>query len=303
MRKINLRLPALFDEPMSRHTTFRIGGPADALLRPQDAGEVRRAAAVCREHALPLFVLGGGANILVSDRGIRGVVLDTSGLNGIEPVGAGREALRAGAGASMDSLCRRALEAGLAGLAAFAFMPGSVGGSIWMNARCYEVSVSERLESVEALDEDLEVRRHPVRPEDYGYKRSPFQGRRSIILSGTFRLRRGEPARIREEMEARRRDREAKGHFLYPCAGSVFKNNREFGRPTGQIIDSLGLKGCRIGDAEVSRLHANIIVNRGNARAADVLALIRLAEERVREAYGLRLEREILLVGDWGEPR
>ena len=292
----------LADEPMGRHTTFRIGGPADAMVVPHDARDVRRVASFCREAGFPLFVLGGGANLLVADRGIRGVVLDTSRLTGIEAPADRPETLRARAGTPVDALCRRAREAGLAGLSSFAGMPGLVGGSIWMNARCYEVSLSDRLEAVEALEEDLQVREREVRPEEYGYKRSPFQGRPAVVLGGTFRLQPGDPARIREEMEACRRDREAKGHFLYPSAGSVFKNNRAFGQPTGRLIDSLGLKGTRVGEAEVSPLHANIIVNLGRARAADVLALIRLVEERVRQRFGFELEREVLLAGDWGEP-
>ena len=285
---------------MGRHTTFRIGGPADALVAPGDPQEVRRVASFCREAGVPLFVLGAGANLLVADRGIRGVVLDTSRLTGIEVPADRPGTLQALAGTSVDALCRRACREGLAGLASFAAMPGLVGGSIWMNARCYEVSLSDRLEAVEVLEEDLQVREREVRPEEYGYKRSPFQGGSAVILGGTFRLQPGDPARILEEMEARRLDREAKGHFLYPSAGSVFKNDRAFGQPSGRLIDSLGLKGARVGDAEVSPLHANIIVNRGAARAADVLALIRLVEERVRQRFGFELEREVLLVGDWG---
>ncbi len=303
LEKINLRCPVRTAEPLNRHTTFRIGGPADALVAPRETEDVRRVAAFCRDAGVPLFVLGGGANLLVADRGIRGVVLDTSALTGTDTLPGRPGTLRAWAGTPMDDLCRRALEAGLEGLAAFAAMPGSVGGSIWMNARCCEVSLSDRLEAVEELGDDLAVREEAARPGEFGYKRSPFQARRSVILRGTFRLQPGDPRRIRAEMEDRRRDREAKGHFLHPSAGSVFKNNRTFGRPTGAIIDALGLKGRRIGDAEVSSLHANIIVNRGCARAADVLALIRLIEGRVRARFGFALEREVLLVGDWGDDR
>jgi UDP-N-acetylmuramate dehydrogenase len=301
LKKINLRCPIRLDEPMSRHTTFRIGGPADALVAPGDLDDLRRVVGLCRERGIPLFTLGEGANILVADRGIRGVVLDTSAWSGTAASRGG--CLAARAGTRIDALCREALCLGLSGLASFAAMPGSVGGSIWMNARCYEVSLSDRLESVEVLDAGLAVRRLPVRPEEFAYKVSPFQKTEVVILGGTFRLDRGDPARIAAEMEERRRDREAKGHFLFPCAGSVFKNDRALGQPSGRLIDALGLKGYSVGGAQVSPVHANIIVNRGGARAAEVLELIRRVEEKVRERYGSCPQREILLVGDWGDNR
>jgi UDP-N-acetylmuramate dehydrogenase len=298
LKKINIKSRVLLDEPMRRHTSFKIGGPADAYVRVRDEEELRRLFARVSEAGLPAFILGEGANILVSDRGIRGIVLDLGDLNAcrLEPEA---HTLIAGAGASMSAVCEQARDWGLSGLEFAYAMPGSVGGSIWMNARCYGSSVSDRLAYVDILDENADRRRYSAAPEDFGYKRSPFQKRRAVILAGAFRLEPGEISRIEAQMQSYKTDREQKGHFLFPCAGSVFKNNRDFGRPTGKIVDELGLKGTRVGDAGISEMHANIIINHGDARAEEVLALIELIEERVRQAFGYSLEREILLVGEW----
>jgi UDP-N-acetylmuramate dehydrogenase len=298
LKKINNANPVLFDEPMRRHTSFRIGGPADAYLRVRDEEELRRLFALILEAELPYFILGEGANILVSDRGIRGIVLDLAGLNTCR-LAPESSTIIAGAGCSMSAVIEQARDWGLAGLEFAYAMPGSVGGSIYMNARCYGTSVADRLEYVDILDENAGCMRWPVRQEDFGYKHSPFQARKSVILAGAFRLTPGEGEQIDARMQSFKTDREQKGHFLFPCAGSVFKNNRDFGRPTGKIIDELGLKGTRIGDAEISNFHANIIINRGNARADEVLALIQLIEERARHSFAYTLERELLLVGDW----
>jgi UDP-N-acetylmuramate dehydrogenase len=169
-----------------------------------------------------------------------------------------------------------------------------------MNARCYEHSISDCLESVEYLEDSLELETVPRRDADWDYKRSPFQGRSGVILGATFRLEPGgDPARLAARMAEVRSDRERKGHFLHPCAGSMFKNNRAFGVPSGMLIDRLGFRGRRLGGAMVSPLHANIIVNAGGATAAEVDALAGEIEARVRDELGFPLEREVLRVGDW----
>ncbi|MBN1834343.1 MAG: UDP-N-acetylmuramate dehydrogenase [Spirochaetales bacterium] len=285
---------------MSEHTWFRIGGPADALVFPEDLGELARLFAAVNAEGIPFFVLGGGANILVSDRGVRGIVIDLSGITGcrVQPDGQ-RALLSALAGTPVEQACALALREELTGLEFLSGMPGSIGGSVWMNARCYGSSISDVLASVDYLDE--RGSRHTLARESgqYDYKRSPFQGKRVLIVEAVIALTRGNPEEIRGRMQEHRRDREAKGHFRYPCAGSIFKNDRRFGEPTGQIIDELGMKGLRIGDAQVSELHGNIIVNRGSARAAEVLELIQRIEARVLSARGFQLEREVRLVGQW----
>ncbi|MCX7030088.1 MAG: UDP-N-acetylmuramate dehydrogenase, partial [Spirochaetes bacterium] len=199
----------------------------------------------------------------------------------------------------MDDVACFARDRGLSGLEFAASLPGSVGGAVWMNARCYEREVADALETVESLDAGLVPRRRRVEPGEWGYKRSPFQSTTEVILRAVFRLVSGDPRIIDEAMQRHRQDREAKGHFLHPCAGSVFKNDRSFGKSTGRLIDELGLKGLAIGGAQVAPYHGNIIVNLGDATAADVRTLIERVERAVFDRLGLRLEREVILAGDW----
>jgi UDP-N-acetylmuramate dehydrogenase len=283
-------------EPMSGHTSFRIGGPADLYLRPHSVAEAARIASLCAAESLPCFLLGGGTNILVADDGIRGVVLDVSGLDGCEVDGTRVSAL---SGTPISRVSELARERGLAGLEFAYSLPGSVGGAVWMNARCYDAQMSDVLEYVEFLDDRGVVRRESIDPAQWAYKVSPFQSGGRVILRAGMRLAPGDPGRITALMEDHRADRERKGHFLYPCAGSVFKNNRSFGAPTGKIIDSLGLKGRRIGGAQIAPFHGNIIVNTDQATAREVRDLILIIEQEVERKLGLRLEREVLLVGEW----
>jgi len=302
LKKINLPCPASYDEPMSRHTSFRIGGPADIFITPRSTEELATTYKLLNDQQVPTFILGAGANILVADRGIRGAVIDLSGFQGCslsqtEPDGL----LNAWAGTPISDVSACALDHGLSGLEFIYSMPGSVGGSVWMNARCYGHSISDVLSRVEVLDEKGAMTDLDVDREQFSYKRSPFQSSRSLILRASFSLVPGDRKQMQARMLSIKQDREEKGHFLYPCAGSIFKNNRAFGSPTGKLIDSLGLKGASIGEACVSKLHGNIIVNTGEACGEDVLELILLLETKVRNAFGFELEREILLVGQWQE--
>ena len=284
------------DEPMAEHTSFRIGGPADIYVAPGDEREAAMVQAMCDRESVPCFLLGGGTNILVADKGVRGVVLDLSRMGGIAVEGT---SITVQGGTPISDVAAAALESSLSGIE-FAFsLPGSVAGAVWMNARCYEAEISDILSFVEYLDPDFTPRRYVMKKADWAYKKSPFQAIRGAILSAGFTLVPGDPERIKAEMQDHRQDRERKGHFLFPCAGSVFKNNRAFGTSTGKLIDSLGLKGTRAGGAQVAPFHGNIIVNADNARADDVLKLIELLEREVRLRLGFELEREVILVGDW----
>jgi UDP-N-acetylmuramate dehydrogenase len=293
---IKIEGPLKEDEVLAGHTSFRLGGPADLFAAPRTADEVTRIVTLCARESVPCFVLGGGTNILVSDKGVRGVVLDLTLLSGLQTDGTRVTAL---GGTPVSTLSEHALSGSLAGMEFAYALPGSVGGAVWMNARCYEREVSDVLEFVDYLDPDHGQQRLPMRPDEWAYKLSPFQGMRGVILKAGFRLAPGVPGQIEERMQEHRRDREKKGHFLHPCAGSVFKNNRAFGAPTGVLVDSLGLKGRRIGGAQVAPFHGNIIINTGGATARDVLALMELVENEVRRRLGFHLEREVLLVGEW----
>jgi UDP-N-acetylmuramate dehydrogenase len=288
-----------YDEPMAWHTTFRVGGPADLFIRPEGdtfpayAAPLREAA---RREGIPLFVLGGGANIVVPDRGIRGIVLDSGGWRGAAAEGSG---LLVRSGTPVDDAVEAAAAAGLGGLEFLAGMPGTMGGAVWMNARCYGTSLSDVLTETEILDESGGRLWVPARPEDFGYKKSPFQNRQALILQARLALAPRPEREIRREMEERRRDREAKGHYRFPSAGSAFKNNRDFGKPTGKIIDELGLRGLAVGGAQVAPWHGNIIINTGGALAQDIRALVDEVAARVQAAAGFTLEPEILFVGEW----
>jgi UDP-N-acetylmuramate dehydrogenase len=180
-------------------------------------------------------------------------------------------------------------------------MPGSVAGAVWMNARCYDREILQVLEEIRLLARDGSASTYRPDPDDFGYKKSPFQKSDSIMVGIRFRLQPGDKETLWAQMRAHELDRREKGHFEAPCAGSVFKNNRAFGRPSGAILDSLDMRGRRVGGARVSDLHANIIQNSGGATAEDIR---RLSDEMAAAAsgeFGYALEREILLVGDWGE--
>jgi UDP-N-acetylmuramate dehydrogenase len=297
-----------FAGEMASHTTFRVGGPADLWVRPAAARFPEQAAALlalAREEGIPVFILGGGANVVVADRGVRGIVLDTGAWTGREFRGADGDGALGGAvtvraGTTMDALVDAAAGLGWGGLEFLAGMPGTLGGAVWMNARCGERSVSDALIGTEILDESGGRLFVPYKDGDFSYKKSPFQGRDVLILSAELRVRERDTEELRREAEALRRDRRAKGHFRAPSAGSAFKNNRAFGKPTGKIIDELGLRGFSVGGAAVAPWHGNIIINTGNASASDIRDLVNIVTEKVRTATGFVLEPEILFVGDWG---
>jgi UDP-N-acetylmuramate dehydrogenase len=291
-----------YGEPMAPHTTFKAGGPADLWVCPGGEGFPEYAAILLEEaraEGIPVFILGGGANLLVSDRGIRGIVLDTSRWTGWRLLPGG-DAVLVRAGTAVGTLAEELAVENRGGPEFLAGMPGSAGGALWMNARCYERSVSDILVEAEILDESR--RRVRVFPGDgdFAYKKSPFQNRDVLILSGTLALEPRPGEDVRREAAEHRRDREAKGHYRCPSAGSAFKNNRNFGKPTGKIIDELGLRGLRIGGAQVAPWHGNIIINTGGARAADIRSLINEVALRVKAATGFELEPEIVFAGDWG---
>ncbi len=285
---------------MSCHTSFRVGGPADLYVAPLDTRDIIEIRRLARRTGSSLFVVGAGANILVSDRGIRGIVVDMRMFDYAVRDGS---RLIAGAGSAVTRVCEIAATCGLSGFEFIYAMPGSVGGAVWMNARCYGRSVSDVLESVTVVRPDGATGRIVVDPSRFSYKSSPFQQTDVIIVEAAFRLRSGKRDAIRRAMRERFDDRRAKGHFRAPSVGSIFKNNRTFGAPTGQIIDSLGLKGFRIGGAHVAEYHANIIVNSGDATAGDILEVIEHVERCVRERTGIVLEREVRLVGEWTRGR
>jgi UDP-N-acetylmuramate dehydrogenase len=287
-----------FDEPLSRHTSFRIGGQADVWVEVADAEEIRRVQAVAAAAGLPLFVLGGGTNILVSDRGVRGVVLHLGRALASMDWRANGKGLHARVGAAMPlkRLVTEAIGRDLAGLEFAEGIPGSVGGGILMNAGAFGSEISEVVEYIEGVDAQGAVQRLPRGALHFGYRQFDLPAG-FIVTHLEFLLQSGDPVAIRTKRQDAKRRREAHQPLGYPNAGSIFKNPP--GEFAGRLIEAAGLKGQRHGGAMISEQHANFIVNVGGATAADVRVLMDEAARRVWETKGIRLQPEIKLVGDW----
>jgi UDP-N-acetylmuramate dehydrogenase len=285
--------------PLALHTAFRIGGPARFYTEPEALPEIEESIAWALSEGVPFFILGGGSNVLVHDRGFDGLVINTMKLSRVASDG---EKVSAECGVLVDDLVDVCTGLSLTGIEFAAGLPGTVGGAIYMNARAYEGSFSGIVEKVSALEvEGDEVRERVLAGTllEFDYKRSVFQRGRVFVKEVRFRLSRGTRESIVQKTEENRKKRESMGQYLFPNAGCIFKNDYRVGVPSGKIIEELGLKGKRIGDAEVFERHANFIINRGGARAEDVYRLIRFIEGEVERKRGIRLEREILLVGPW----
>lgn len=289
-----LRGAVLENEPMSAHTAFRIGGPADVLVIPEGRDDVRRALEICHSHRIPLTVIGRGSNLLVSDDGIEGVVLKIArGLSGTQWDG---EHLEVEAGAPLPAVAWQAAMRGLSGLEFGVMIPGSVGGAVVMNAGAHQRSISSVVESVRCLAPDGSETVLSADELGFGYRTSVLQSRPDLVLiAARLRLAPREPERIVAEMQSYLEARRRTQPLGEPGAGSIFKNPP--GDYAGRLIEQAGLKGWRRGDVEISPVHANFIVNKGHATCAEVLDAIRMVRQRVQERFGVLLELEVKVVG------
>jgi len=318
---LNKNLCALdvrYNEAMSDHTTFKVGGTADCFISLKETKNQEQNTENFPEFCIdllnraknadiPVFILGGGANIVVSDKGIRGIVLDMNGWAGQSALSENDEIIFK-SGTKLDDAAASACAAGLSGLEFLAGMPGTIGGALWMNVRCYGSEIADVITNVELIikneelgmsNEKYKIEKKIINDgEGFGYKKSPFQEMDCVILSAAFKLKKGDKEKISDQMEKYKKDRKEKGHYLFPCAGSAFKNNRDFGKPTGQIIDETGLKGFQIGGAQIAPFHGNIVINTGNATAADICALMNEVAAKVKSSTGFELESEILFIGE-----
>ena len=278
------QLPALQGEPLSRHTTFQIGGPAAVFCRPETPAQLLRTLELCREHGVRSYLLGNGSNTLFSDAGFDGAVVCTVEMK--RPVTVSGNVLRA--------VCRKAQQAGLAGLA-FAFgIPGTVGGAVYMNAGAYGGELKQVLRRVTFLDRALRLDSLPVQELALGYRTSRFETGGGVILEAEFSLAPGDPAAIEAEMQELMARRREKQPLELPSAGSTFK--RPQGAFAGALIEQAGLRGFAVGGAAVSTKHCGFVVNTGGATCADVVALTEEVARIVYEKTGYRLEREIRVV-------
>lgn len=292
------------DAPLAPHTTFRIGGPADWLYEATSADDLAAAVSAARLSGLPWFVLGLGANILVGDRGFRGLVIRnraTSHQVGHDGV------LWTESGAVMQTLVLETARAGWSGLEHYVGIPSTVGGALWQNLhflspapqRERTMFIAEVFTECEILSEEGDRRTVGADYIGFGYDESVFHHRRDIVLSARFRLVRDDPARLHRILQENLAWRGSRHPWLeiHPSAGSIFKKIEGIG--AGRLIDQCGLKGFRVGDAQISHMHANILVNLGAATAADVRALIAHAQQAVRERFDQNLEPEIGFVGEF----
>ena len=282
----------LQNESLKDKTTFKIGGNASFFAKPEDSKSLIALLSWAKENDLPLFILGGGSNLVVSDEGIDKLVISTESFDFCTLQD---DLLICGAGCTFEKITEFCIENEISGLENFAGLPGTTGGATFMNARCYEVSISDVLSSVKYIDlSDFTEKTYLVDLSEWDYKKSPFQSGDKIITQVSFNIKKGNSKEIEEKSLSFIKDRENKGHFKFPSAGSVFKNNRNFGKPSGKIIDEVGLRGFSVGQAQVAPWHGNFIINNGNATASDVRNLVEIIQEKVLKETGFMLECEII---------
>jgi len=291
LNKIRSRVrgTTLENEPLSNHTTYRVGGSAELLVCPDDIEGAEWLYRFARREGIPLAVIGAGSNVIAPDDGLEGIVLKIRRSEGGVQFDGGT-GVRVEAGVDLTGLARAAAARGLGGLSALAGIPGTVGGAVWMNAGAGEVETADLLRSVEVVMPEGQRRRLSRDDIAFGYRRSLFQQNDWLIARAEFELPRGDGPEIERVMERLVSERNSKYPMEYPNAGSVFK--RPEGDYAGRLIEAAGCKGLRVGDAAVSERHANFVVNLGQAGSSEILELIALVRERVRERTGVDLEME-----------
>jgi UDP-N-acetylmuramate dehydrogenase len=290
----HLRSVCLFDVVMSEHTTIRIGGAADCFIPLASFEDVRSILAFAHEHHVPYFVMGKGSNLLVSDRGIRGIVVQID--EGLDRYEVADESIRAEAGLSLWRLAQIACEHGLSGLEFACGIPGNVGGAVYMNAGAYGGEMKDVVESVRLIDENGEEITSARDEMDFSYRRSILQQRSMTVREISVRLQRGDRRTIEEKMQELAAQRAQRQPLDLPSAGSTFR--RPPGNYAGALIAKSGLQGHRIGGARVSPKHAGFIVNAGGATCGDVLKLMEHIRTEVYRQFGVLLEPEIKIVGE-----
>lgn len=283
----------LTNEPLSKHSSFKIGGNADFFVIPQTEKSLSQVLALADECGVYSYVIGKGTNILFDDSGFRGAVISTLGLDFTDVCG---NVINCGAGTSLSAVSRVALEFSLCGMSFAYGIPGSVGGAVFMNAGAYNGSIDGVLKTSTYYDlNDRQFHVLPLGNHSFGYRKSSYADHpERIIVSASFELENGDAAEIKSEMEDFMSRRREKQPLEFPSAGSTFK--RYPGRYTAQMIDELSLKGACVGGAEVSTKHAGFIINKGGATCSDVKKLISLVQSKIKEAYGIDIEREVIFV-------
>ena len=282
------------DEPMSRYTTFRVGGPADFFVTPKAKEEVRDVIRICKEAGMPYYIIGNGSNLLVSDAGYRGVIVQIyKEMNEVKVEG---DLVKAQAGALLSGIAAKALGAELSGFEFASGIPGTIGGACVMNAGAYGGEMKDVLESVTVLTGEgkiIELGRNEL---ELGYRTSVIAKKGYIVLGAVLKLERGDGEKIKTYMDELKEKRVTKQPLEYPSAGSTFK--RPEGYFAGKLIEDAGLRGFQVGGAQVSEKHCGFVINRDHATAADIMELMRQVQIRVKENSGVDLEPEVKRLGD-----
>ena len=291
----------LFDEPMNNYTTFRVGGPAKWMAAPQDEQQLRIVLKICSELQVPCFILGRGSNLLVSDNGFNGVIVNLrKHFNKIE-VDSENKTITAEAGASLPAVSQAALSAGLTGLEFAAGIPGTMGGGLFMNAGAYGGELKQVVTEAAVMTKDGMILHVPAVQMALGHRLSSFMQTGEIILSVKMQLTQGNPVVIKETMDDFNSRRREKQPLEYPSAGSTFK--RPTGYFAGKLIEDAGLKGFSVGGAQVSKKHAGFVINTGSATASDIWNLCNEIQNRVQNEFGVTLEMEIQKLGSFEQQK
>lgn len=286
-------LELLKNEPMARHTTFRIGGPVPLMARPATEEQVVESVKLAREGEVPLVVLGNGSNLLVADAGVQAFVVDMTGLNRLERTG--EREITAAAGVTLARLAAFAAGEGLAGLEFASGIPGTLGGGVLMNAGAYGGEMVQVVRRTRCLTPEGMVKEIVGEEHDFSYRHSVFSQGEDVILSSVLELQPDNEADIRARMSELAQKRKTKQPLEYPSAGSMFK--RPQGYFAAALIEQCGLKGFAVGGAQVSEKHAGFVINRGGATCGDVLSLVEQVQQRVKEQTGVELEMEVRRLG------
>ena len=282
-------------EPMSRHTTFRAGGPADFFVTPEKEGQVRKTLSLLKEAQVPRYIMGNGSNLLVGDRGYRGVILQIC--KKMNRIRIQDTVIQAQAGALLSKIAAEAQAKGLTGFEFASWIPGSLGGAAMMNAGAYGGEMKQVLIQAQILNASGEIEDVLAEEMELGYRSSVFSRNGGVILSASIQLEPGDPPAIQSRMEELKFLRTSKQPLEYPSAGSTFK--RPEGYFAGKLIQDAGLRGFQVGGAQVSEKHCGFVINKDQATAMDIRSLMEQVSEKVYAQFGVRLEPEVKLIGEF----
>ena len=295
LSKIVRKEQILEEEPMKKHTTFRIGGPAEYLILPQTIEEIADVIKLCRQEEIPWYIVGNGSNLLVADEGVRGVVIQLlRNFNQIQVEGC---QIRMQAGAQNAAVAKRALDASLTGFEFAAGLPGTIGGAVVMNAGAYGGEMKDILKEVTVLDPNGMIRTIPAEELELGYRTSIIARKGYVVLEAVIVLKTGDPKEIKAAMDELKEKRVTKQPLEYPSAGSTFK--RPEGYFAGKLSMDAGLRGFSVGGAQISEKHCGFVINKGNATAKDVTELMDETKKIVMEKFGVALEPEVKRLGQF----